>query len=97
MECWPLGIVDKGKKGTLEDADRIVVRSEVPGDKGETKCSAKQFKPRDYFSAGSGGETPMDRLKALVDGEPQVRTVNPALLQYIFDQQREWYRNQAGH
>jgi len=97
MDCWPLELLDKGKMGTLEDGDRVRVK-EVKTEKGKEKCVvASTAKPRDYFSANSGDKSPIDRLKELVEAEPKVRTVNPQLLKYIFDQQREWYRNMAGH
>ena len=95
MSCWPLGILDRGKKGTLEEGDRILKREESRNPK--AKCLVTSLKPLDYFSGGAGDQSPLDRLRVLVEAEPQIRTVNPELLRHIFDQQREWLRNNTGH
>lgn len=97
MDCWPLGLLDRGRKNVLEDGDRIQVREVVKNGKGGEKCVTTSVRPRDYFSGKTGDRSPMDRLKELVEAEPEVRTVNSGLLRYLFDQQRIWLRDNVGH
>jgi hypothetical protein len=97
MDCWPLGLLDRGKKNVLEEGDRIQVREVVRDGKGGEKCVTSLARPKDYFSGNAGDRSPMDRLKDLVEAEPEVRTVNPVFLRYLFDQQRIWLRKNVGH
>ena len=96
MDCWPLGVLDKGKLGVLEEGDRVQTRKVGKDSKNNESCVVTLSKPRDYFSS-KGDRSPMDRLKDLVEAEPQIRTVQPQLLRYIFDQQRDWLRDNVGH
>jgi hypothetical protein len=96
-DCWPLSLVDRGKQGVLEEGDRVKISNVERNKKNEEKCVATLKSPRDYFSAAKGEGAPLDRLKELVNAEPQIRTVSSNLLQFIFDEQREWMRQNTGH
>ena len=91
-DCWPLGILDHGKQGVLEDGDRVRISNVARNPNGDEKCVTTDLKPRDYFSASKGDGSPIDRLKQLVDAEPQIETLNSDFLRYVFNEQRAYNR-----
>ncbi len=98
MECGSLKIIDKGKMGILEEVDQIQTQNLIKIKNGtETLCRSRTMSPKDYFSNKKGNHSPMDRLEAIVNSDPEIKGVHPKLLNYIFNQQRVWMRKSTGH